>query len=142
MSMGASHEITCPHCQHQQEMHIWESINVTVDPHLCYEFYADNINTLRCQGCGSRTRVDVPLLFHDMEAKFCVQYVSEDHYRSEAFFSSLKKDASLAMPDLAASMLKKTNGDYILRPHHVFSMEEMIRYVAFRDMLRDLGRPV
>ncbi|MGB9592277.1 MAG: CpXC domain-containing protein, partial [Candidatus Kryptoniota bacterium] len=53
---------------------VWESLNVTVDSDLKKKLFAGEINKFECEKCGNKAFVNAPILYHDMEQQFCVQY--------------------------------------------------------------------
>lgn len=125
------HDLQCPHCGHKQETMVWDSINVSLDPELKTKLYAAEINLFECEKCQKKTFINAPLLYHDMGMQFCVQYYPPQALDDERFHRQFNADGSLAMAGIPAAFAK--SGAYLVRPHIVFDMNEMIRYVTFRD---------
>ncbi|MGC4042388.1 MAG: CpXC domain-containing protein [Armatimonas sp.] len=132
MSKMAQHELQCPHCGSKQKMTIWESINVTLDPELKKKLFSGNINIFDCNICDKKTIVDSPLLYHDMQMRFCVSYYPPEILESENLNQHFKEDGTLNIP---AAFLSGEAGDYMTKPHIVFSLGEMMHYVLFRDVI-------
>jgi len=109
---------------------VWDSINVSIDPELKRKFYAAEVNLFECAICRVKTFISAPLLYHDMSMQFCVQYYPPEALDDEGFYREFNADGSLAMTIPAAFAGLAA---YLKRPHIVFNMNEMIRYVAFRD---------
>ena len=74
--------------------------------------------------------VDVSMLYHDMEKGFCVQYVAKQDMKSPEFYKSITKHGTLQLDPISV----KIAPEYLKKPHYVFSMKEVILYVAFRDL--------
>jgi len=133
MSKMTPHDLQCPHCGTHQETMVWDSINVTLDPDLKQKLFAAEVNQFECQKCGKKSFVNAPLLYHDMHQEFCVQYYPSEALDDAQFFHQFNPDGSLPMPTLPAAFAKA--GTYLTRPHIVFDMDELVRYVAFRDRI-------
>jgi RNA polymerase subunit RPABC4/transcription elongation factor Spt4 len=131
MSKMTPHELQCPHCGNKQKTMVWDSINVTLDPDLKKRLYAAEINLFECEKCGKKTFINAPLLYHDMRLQFFIQYYPPDSLDDIDFFHQFKKDGSLSTAGIPEAIAKSAS--YLTRPHIVFDMNEMIRYVAFRD---------
>jgi len=131
MSKMTPHELQCPHCGHKQMLIVWDSINVSLHLELKEKLYAAEINLFECGRCQNKTFINAPLLYHDMEMEFCVLYYPPEWLDDESFLRHFNTDGSLAMTSIPAAFAKSSA--YLVRPHIVFDMNEMIRYVAFRD---------
>lgn len=131
MSKTTPHNLQCPHCGNKQENMVWDSLNVTLDPDLKKKLYAAEINLFECKKCGKKTFINAPLLYHDMTQQFCVQYYPPEALDDSDFFRQFNPDGSLAVSGIPAVFAK--SGGYLTRPHIIFDMNEMIRYVSFRD---------
>lgn len=130
MSKMTPHDLQCPHCGNKQDTMVWDSINVTLDPDLKKKLYAAEINLFKCKKCNKETFINTPLLYHDMTQRFSVQYYPSQALENTAFFRQFNSDSSLSMFNFAAI---GDSSAYLARPHIVFDMNEMIRYIAFRD---------
>lgn len=141
MSSSRMIEVVCPKCTSTQEMHIWDSVNVTLDPDLKEEIMKQRLNVFFCKQCDYRGSVDVSLLYHDMQKRYCIQYVAQDDAKSEEFYRNVSKDGLVILDPISARALGATGGaDYMRRPHFVFSMKEVVLFIAFRDLCEAWGR--
>jgi hypothetical protein len=68
MSTGGKTEITCE-CGHAFEDWLWQSANVTASPELKRRVLDGEMNVVRCPACGRRFHVEMPFLYHDIEAR-------------------------------------------------------------------------
>lgn len=132
MTMMDSHSITCPHCGNVQESVMWTTINVSNEPSLKKMLMEGMINTFVCKKCHEKRFIAIPLLYHDMDQKFCVQYYPTQVLDDE-FLRQFNADGSYAFKDMSPAIA----GSYIAHPHIVFDMAEMVRYIMFRDKLRE-----
>lgn len=136
MSRMAHHELQCPKCSHTTRTTVWESINVTIDPHLKEQLFAGRINMLDCGHCNSKTFINAPLLYHDMNLRYCAQFFPRQALDSGSFYDSFNVDGSLAMHGAGSMFASMAN--YIAQPHIVFDMSELLHYIVFRDRLAHL----
>ena len=126
-------EIDCPGCGQRQPMEICQSINVHSDPELRARLFELRLNVFRCENCGHEAGVDTPLLYHDMERRFTVQYFPAEALEDPDAFSAWNPDGTFAL-DLPDSPLFE-GAAYMSHPHVVFELNEMVRYIVFREML-------
>ena len=127
-------EIKCPKCQTKVETMIWDSLNVAVDPKAKKDLLEGKINLFECSKCDYKELLPVSFLYHDMENDFCVQYYPFERIGDRDFFDEFTKDARLKIDFPVPEHLK--HAAYLKAPHIVFSLEELVRYVIFRDRLR------
>lgn len=73
-------------------------------------------------------------MYHDMAQQFCVQYYPPQSLEEPDFLRKFNPDASIHLTGLPAIK----GAHYITAPHVVFDMNEMIRYILFRDRLAEL----
>ncbi len=133
MSLAGKHILQCPKCGHQQETMIWKSVNVTHEPELKNKLFAAEINALDCSQCKNRTFVNTPLMYNDMRLKFCVQFYPADFVNDPNLMRQFRKDGTLDFDDMQE--LTAHSCEYLAKPHVVFSMNEMVRYIYFRDKI-------
>ena len=80
MSKFKMEQLSCPRCNHAQEVPTWNSINVTLNPQLKVDFFANKINTAICEKCKYHSMIGKDLLYHDMQMKVMIfeRYSSHD----------------------------------------------------------------
>jgi hypothetical protein len=124
-------DIECPQCGHRQEMTRWHSVNASLSPQAKAVLLSGKLHVFRCLKCGVQARLDVEVMYHDMERRFCIMYYPPASLDNERFFDLFSADASLnlrTLPDIPEA-------EHIRRPHIVFDLDEMRRYILFRDGL-------
>jgi predicted RNA-binding Zn-ribbon protein involved in translation (DUF1610 family) len=132
MTLERSIKIDCPKCGINQTVTIWDSINVTEDPDLKEKLLKGEINIFRCQKCGDEAVIPMPLLYHDMEKRFFIQYYPFSWIESENFFEGFNKEG-----ELDVKRLPRRLRNHFKKAQIVFDMEELLRYVIFRDRLNE-----
>jgi hypothetical protein len=143
MSLKHPMSVNCPKCNHAQNVIVWNSLNVQSSPEAKPEFLNSKINVFECEGCKSKANLVVPFMYHDMELQLCVQYHPSESLDKEETLELYKPDGSSAA-DLfgplqpSAEVLEKAK--YMLYPHVVFSMQEALLYVMFRERLAEFHR--
>lgn len=65
MSEKKQYNITCPSCRFQQDVELYESINVGADPALKQMLMENRLNRVECVNCDQSFRIDTPLLYND-----------------------------------------------------------------------------
>ncbi len=133
MTKSRSHELECPRCGSKQETTVFESVNVTLDPELQKKLFDGNINTFNCSNCGEKVVIVTPLIYHDMAQKFCIHYYPPEQLDDTDFYKEFKSDGSLAISNILEQF--PAIGPYLSNPHIVFDIDEMLRYIFFRDQL-------
>ena len=135
MTRITTHEIECQACGSKQDTEIFESINVTVDPELKEKLFKGEINKFICEKCSHEAMVDISLLYNDMERKFSVQYYPYQWIFDESFLNGFTKQGE---PEWTRDerVPKKIMG-HLKWTHIVFSMDELIRYIMFRDRVSE-----
>ena len=97
MSTGGKTEITCT-CGHTFEGWLWQSANVTASPELRKKVLDGEMNMVRCPACERRFHVEVPFLYHDIEAREWIwvyprdfeQQTGEVHARVDEMWEEVK----------------------------------------------------
>jgi len=134
MSYNESIKVACPKCKLEQAMTIWNSINVSLDPELRTHLMESTINSFTCSECGGSCQLDTDLLYHDMECQFAVQYYPAQLLEDKDFFTQFNADSISKNDDLSITSTTKAPR-YLYFPHIVFDLEEMKRYIVFREKL-------
>jgi len=137
MTRVGAQVIECPYCENKQEVTVWHSVNVSMHQDLKKRLLDMEINTYSCNKCGKKVFINTPLLYHDMEQKFCVQYYPAEMMKDPSFFRLFNPDGSFNMD---TSKILELSEDYVLKPHIVFDMTELLRYVLFRDGIKEEGK--
>jgi hypothetical protein len=139
--MSTSHEIEleCPHCGHKQIATLWGSINVTLHPHLKEDFFKGQLNVFDCEKCKVQTPIVCGFMYNDMQRKILVQYQPPQEMEDEEFLNLFAPNGTVILPDELARIPEVQ--EYMTRPHVVFDMEELRRYVLFRELLHERGGP-
>lgn len=120
MSKEHSEIITCPQCNKKIEYQYWDSVNVTLDSDLKEKVLDKSIFKCKCP-CGFTMNIIHPLLYHDMNEKFLIQYVSiEDAYDA---ICGLKSSMGNPLFDLVADEREfrvVTNIEDLYEKIHIF----------------------
>lgn len=138
MSLMSIHNLQCPHCGNRQDTEVWSTVNVSVDPELKKALYENSVNVFKCEKCKKEVFIDCPLLYHDMDLVFCVQYYPWRFLDDKDFFKQFNSDTSTHMTIPEEFTVR--GGEYIAKPHIVFDISEFFRYIAFRERLASTTR--
>ena len=132
MTRYESYKIKCPLCNNKVNVTLLDSINATLNPKKRLELLKGNINIPECPACKKTFRVGKSLLYHDMERNFMVWYYPFESMKHLKFFDEFSADGHL---DDNAGLAKDEIPEYAKNVHYVFSMDEMVRYILFREKL-------
>ena len=77
MSISRTVNITCPSCGTQQDVRLYESINVKEEPELKDALMHNQLNRVHCSDCELDFRVDLPILYNDPADKILIHWVPE-----------------------------------------------------------------
>jgi hypothetical protein len=125
-------EIECPKCGIKQTETLYESINVKLNPELKERLFQAEINRFHCKNCGNDAFVALPLLYHDMGKKYCLQYYPFDWLEDDQILGRFNREGEVNTP------LPSIKGlEYMHKTHIVFEMGELVRYIIFRDKLSE-----
>ena len=131
------HELTCPQCGNTQQVEVRDSINVTVDPNLRNRLFNADINIFACESCNRKAIINVPLLYHNMNRRYCVQYYPLESIEDDKFMAQFTTDGKWSFRDIPEIVNNDLN--YMGDPHIVFSLFDMIQYIKFRDRLCEIA---
>ena len=59
--------IICPNCNHEQELHVTPTVNVTVDPDMKEKVLSGEIFLFTCENCGFTGFAGYPFIYEDKE---------------------------------------------------------------------------
>ena len=77
MSRSNHYNISCPSCGQQQEVDLYEAVNVAADPQLKDALMKNLLNRVECPDCGATFRVDMPLLYSDPRHNMLIHWMPE-----------------------------------------------------------------
>ena len=141
MSIKREEEIACPKCGKAQNVVIWEAIDADPDPEARTALFEARVNRFDCPACDFDALVPLPLLYHDRKRQFVVQFfpfgwLDEPEFVSR--FTADGRDRHVAeMFERALKAKKIPPGAEPAEPHVVFDMQELVRYVLFRERVFD-----
>ena len=140
MTLVQEEQIECPECGHSQSVRIWQSVNVTLEPQLKQDLLNGKINWFKCGICEFESFMPLPLMYHDMDLKFCVQLVPFDQAMDPIFLKNFSSDGTFKTRGI---LPKDIGAEYMSNQHVVFSMSELVYYMLFREKLAELheGEP-
>jgi len=137
MTQAKMVEVTCPKCQNEQEVQVYNALNVTLNPAEKITLFEGQINIFECDVCGYKALLAVPFLYHDLERAFCVYYFPAEFVEEDEFIrNSITAEGKIRVPQLTGGQFPA----YMADAHIVFSMQELLNYVVFRERLIDFYR--
>ena len=135
MSIRRREKVSCPYCGNKIEMMIWDTINAQLSPEAREALLHGRIHVADCPICKKTIIVNNSILYHDMEKKFFVYYFPFESIRDPSFFDDFSVDGHL---DLNAGLAEEEMPKYAKNIHFVFGVNELARYIQFREKLADI----
>ena len=127
-------ELDCPGCGGRQTASLCDAVGAEAEPDLREALLSGDLNTFRCEGCGYEGFLDTPVLYYDMPRQYCVQYLPEEALEDPESLGRFNADGTWRVDlELPAGGV----GDFLKAPHVVFDLDEMRRYIVFRELLFD-----
>ena len=139
-------EVICPKCGTEQDTKVWSAINVRNDPSLRDLLFKGEINQVICKKCQEKSFLYEPLMYHDPELKFAVQYYPPQYLDDPEFIGMFEPGNPPSMPRLdymlePENLPKERNieeeAGYLLKPHIVFFMEDLCCCIVFHERIRE-----
>lgn len=134
MSVSEDISIECPQCKEKQEVTVWKHLDIVSDPEAKEALFAWKINVFNCSKCGIQALLPVGLLYDDPGRQYCISYYPVDFLGNEDFYTGFSKAGE---PVIETS--DETLPEYRLKPHVVFDLGEMMRYIVFREVAFEKG---
>jgi len=132
MSHRNCKEIVCPRCDSKNIAEVWQSLNAQVDPDAKTRLLRGEINVFQCKLCGFSSAYPAEMLYHDMENRYYVQLVP---IQSLNDWSGLARFTDDGLLNVEKNLPQGYVPDYFSNVRVVFSMEELVNYINFRDKL-------
>ena len=126
-------DLGCPKCAAKQSVMVYDTINVSLEPRLRDKLFNGEINFFQCEKCGERAFIPIPLLYHDMDKAFMVQFYPFGAVQDKEFLSGFTKNGEMAAMDAMPHKIRES----FKRVQIVFDMGELIRYVIFRERVHE-----
>jgi len=132
MSHKMNVDLQCPKCRTVSRTEIWLSVDARENPEDKKKLLDGKLNIFQCDNCDHKAVIPHPLLYYDMTNKFCVQLLTFDIIHDREFLEQFTDDGQLK---IFADLPKWHIQNHFQNIHIIFSMEEMVRYIIFRDKL-------
>lgn len=138
MSIKLYPELQCEHCGHKQQVFVWSVIS-SRDP-LGEEHVRNmTVNVFDCKHCGYQSFIDTNILYHNDDLRYCIQYVCLSDMKDQGFYQQVTKHGTAVLDELDQKLIANNGQSYFFTPHYVFSIREMVAYIAFRDLCAAWG---
>ncbi len=105
MSISRTINITCPSCGTQQDVRLYDAINVETEPELKNALMHNQLNRVHCADCNADFRVDLPMLYNDPKNNILIHWIPENEQSSreailEEFDRSLEEMNEMVPEDI------------------------------------------
>lgn len=118
-------KINCPHCNEENEVILWEKVNVDMNPDLKEKLFSETINNMKCKSCNYVSRIDIPLYYNDTKRKFFIYLVPN--------FPIDKKEEDNLLANLKAETLNILDNGYANRKRAVFEYYNLLEKILIFD---------
>ena len=111
MSKSKTFNIKCPSCGTQQDVELYEAVNVGAEPELKTALLENQLNRVDCIDCEVSFRVDMPLLYSDPQHDILIHWIPETAELTkeqiiEDFDQSLEQINEMLPPDITAPSVR------------------------------------
>jgi hypothetical protein len=132
--------LSCPQCSAESPYDVWQSINTSQEPQMREQLLEGKINIFDCPNCKTKSIIPASLLYHDPDRKIIAQYYPSESMKEENFFSQFDPEGRITLP--ISDTQKENLPDYLSNIHIVFTLQELVLYVRFREelFLRQFGK--
>jgi len=132
MTKATKIDVCCPQCGTSQPAELAQAILAESDDHLREALFNGEINTFSCDSCGYEGFLEASILYIDLVRRFCVQYLPEETLSDVDSLTDYSSDGTISKDlDLPVEGF----GDFLREPHVVFDLDEVRRYITFRELL-------
>lgn len=105
--MSKTFNIKCPSCGTQQDVELYEAVNVGAEPKLKQALLENRLNRIDCTDCEASFRIDLPLLYSDLQHNILIHWIPETADLAkeqiiEEFDQSLEQINKMLPADIAA----------------------------------------
>lgn len=96
-------KVQCPYCLNEEDIAIWDVVDVSEDSDLKDKIYLKELQVFACQNCNRKYTLDQPFLYIDPNEKLLIYYAPKfytalDNEDSRDGLGSLKTEISSEMP--------------------------------------------
>ncbi|MCX7008516.1 MAG: CpXC domain-containing protein [Kiritimatiellaeota bacterium] len=130
MSQKKNYSIRCPKCANEQEVDLFESVEVGSEPALREALMLNQLNAVTCTGCEFAFQVHKSLLYHDAKRGFMIYWLPVPAGAEEA---GERQFADMLL-QLATQQLE---GVPLPQMHLVFSRTELIERIFLLEARLD-----
>ncbi len=138
MSKPFLEQVRCPVCDAMQTSITWSEIDAIADPATRDKLLAGEINSFDCRDCGYAGQIVAPLLYYDSVRAFSVQYYPEDLLDDDDWLAQQAVGEAERSGIAPGSTAMWQQPAFLVHPHVVFDLDEMLRFIVFRERLWDL----
>ncbi len=143
MSISRTVNISCPSCGTQQDVQLYDAINVEAEPELKDALMLNQLNRVECSDCDLSFRVDLPLLYNDPANNVLIHWVPETEEASreeilEEFDRSMEQmnemmpaDAEMPKVRLVTSRVELVELIFLIEAELNHRVVEYIKYSIY-----------
>ncbi|MFZ1319994.1 MAG: CpXC domain-containing protein [Ignavibacteria bacterium] len=84
--------VNCLECDYQNNVELYESVNVTIDPDLKEKILDDSFKKFVCENCKFESKLEYGFMYHDMEKQIMIVYNPDKEYLKEVI-EQIKNDS-------------------------------------------------
>jgi endogenous inhibitor of DNA gyrase (YacG/DUF329 family) len=125
--------LACPECGAESAFDVWHSINTAEEPQAREDLLNGKMNVFECPKCGTNSIVPSSLLYHDPNRRIIAQYYPSESMKEKNFFDQFDPEGRITLP--VSEKQKENMPEYLNNIHVVFSIQELVLYIQFREEL-------
>lgn len=99
MSKTRKEKLICPKCGHEQEVTVWDSIEVSDSPQAKEQIISGDLFMFTCEKCANATPMIHTCLYHDKAKKLLIYLIPDYDKDQQEKFKLLAKDMGDLIPE-------------------------------------------
>ena len=126
MSTEKTYPIRCPLCGHEQNVELYDSIDVALQPGLKKALFENSLNRVTCEACDAGFRIDKPLLYHDPDRNIMIHWMPDNGVSRDEILDEFDR----SMEELRESLPKEMEPP---RVRLVFDRVELVELIFMME---------
>ncbi|PKH52573.1 hypothetical protein CXF68_18525 [Tenacibaculum sp. Bg11-29] len=83
MSKTINIDFLCPNCKNSENITLFTSVTASEHSKLKERFLKNELNFFNCKTCNSSFKIEVPILYHDINKQFAIWYSKDKNFVPE-----------------------------------------------------------
>lgn len=122
MSKANVYNLNCPRCGTENQVTVWDSVNVTLDPDLKEQVMKGELFEHRCPACAFTGGIAHPCLYHDMDRNLLIYLIPPQGDGGNGDLASMGADSFPAEMVVGYTMRRVATADRLREKIMIFDL--------------------